>query len=163
MNIGVQWLPLAEFALRSGMSISTLRRKIKSNSIDYRMEEGRYMIRFEGSSDQSSAPPLSSARIPVMPYVSDDRAARSDRVQTSAEAALRAVPPTRLERPIADQAFSSQEVQLLRKMMGENALYLRAMEARVSGLAKKLENFSEQVAELKMLVKIFEEKMDSRG
>ena len=46
------WLPLTEYALRSGISISTLRRKIKSNGIDYRMEEGRYLIRSDEMSEE---------------------------------------------------------------------------------------------------------------
>jgi uncharacterized protein YhaN len=44
----------------------------------------------------------------------------------------------------------------------EGSLRWRALEARVAGLAKKLEQFTEQMAELKMLVKIFEEKLDAR-
>ncbi|MGZ3713235.1 MAG: hypothetical protein ACXVBE_15835, partial [Bdellovibrionota bacterium] len=48
-----QWLPLTEYALRSGMSISTLRRKIKANSIQFKMEDGRYLIASDKFSEQS--------------------------------------------------------------------------------------------------------------
>lgn len=50
----------------------------------------------------------------------------------------------------------------IRRVQEENLLRWKALEARVAGLAKKLEFFTEQMAETKMLVKIFEEKLDSR-
>lgn len=39
-----QWLPLIEYSVRSGISTSTIRRKIKTNSIQFRLENGRYLI-----------------------------------------------------------------------------------------------------------------------
>ena len=48
-------------------------------------------------------------------------------------------------------------------MQDDNVLRWKALEARVSGIAKKLEFFSEQMAEAKMLVKLFEEKLDHRA
>lgn len=38
------WLPLIEYSVKTGVSLSTIRRKIKSNSIPYRLEKGRYLI-----------------------------------------------------------------------------------------------------------------------
>ncbi len=139
------WLPLTEYALRSGTSISTLRRKIKSNTIEYKMEDGRYLIR---SDDVEGAPPVTG-------FTSND----APREKPAAAPALVI--------PAADTADLEQDFLLLRKDVqktrDEDSLRWRALEARVAGLAKKLELFSEQVAELKMLVKIFEETMDRRG
>jgi hypothetical protein len=60
----------------------------------------------------------------------------------------------------------SAELQQIREELKRNGeeggLRWRALEARVSGLAKKLDFFAEQMAELKMLVKIFEERLDER-
>ncbi|NBT59120.1 hypothetical protein EBT16_10090 [bacterium] len=42
-----QWLPLVEYSIKSGVSLSTIRRKIKSNSISFRLEKGKYLILFE--------------------------------------------------------------------------------------------------------------------
>lgn len=39
-----QWVPLLQYANERGVSLSTLRRRIKSNKIRYRFEEGRYLI-----------------------------------------------------------------------------------------------------------------------
>ena len=38
------WLPLAEYSLKNKVSISTLRRKIKAADIEYRLDDGKYMI-----------------------------------------------------------------------------------------------------------------------
>jgi hypothetical protein len=49
------WLPLTDYALNNGVSISTLRRKIKSNNVTYKMVEGRYLILDERQSPKASA------------------------------------------------------------------------------------------------------------
>lgn len=50
------WIPLLEYALRKGVSLSTLRRYIKANRIPYRIEDGRYLLLCEDvSSDDDYA------------------------------------------------------------------------------------------------------------
>lgn len=44
-----QWLPLIEYSVKSGVSLSTIRRKIKSQSIRFKLEKGKYLIFFEGN------------------------------------------------------------------------------------------------------------------
>lgn len=46
------WLPLVEYSIKSGLSLSTIRRKIKSNALPYRLEKGKYFILFAGSPSQ---------------------------------------------------------------------------------------------------------------
>lgn len=154
------WLPLTEYALRSGMSISTLRRKIKSNAVDYKMEEGRYLIRFDEleeeapmgftSTDAPRAAPVAKAE-PVLPPPPTPKTTTTILPTVSAS---------------APESFQT-ELKKIREEMSlsrdEGSLRWRALEARVAGLAKKLEQFTEQMAELKMLVKIFEEKLDGRS
>ncbi|MFM8269805.1 MAG: hypothetical protein ACKN9V_06405 [Pseudomonadota bacterium] len=48
-----QWLPLIEYSIKSGVSLSTIRRKIKSNSLSFKLEKGKYLILFEGT-DQTT-------------------------------------------------------------------------------------------------------------
>jgi len=38
------WIPLMDFAMRRGVSLSTLRRQIKANKVRYRLERGRYLL-----------------------------------------------------------------------------------------------------------------------
>lgn len=48
------WFPLTEYSVKSGISLSTIRRKIKSNSIAYRLEKGKYFIFFENNNKKMS-------------------------------------------------------------------------------------------------------------
>lgn len=150
------WLPLTEYALRSGMSISTLRRKIKSNSVDYRMEEGRYLIRFDEFGEEQAAT--------LVGFTSSD-APRM--VPNLPKAEVIPPPPKKVEASFPPTAALQDELAKIREELrlskDEGSLRWRALEARVSGLAKKLEQFTEQMAELKMLVKIFEERLDARA
>jgi len=141
------WLPLTEYALRSGMSISTLRRKIKSNTISYKMEEGRYLIRGDELAEGARPSGFSS---------SDE--------STPQEIPLSRPVPLAAPLPILARANEMEQLrEELRKLQDENLLRWKALEARVTGIAKKLEFFSEQMAEARMLVKIFEEKLDGRA
>ena len=124
------WLPLAEYAMRTGTSISTLRRKIKSEAIPYKMEEGRYLLRLEEAFENEKS------------FTSSD---------------LTHV-------PVASGTLTKEAVEdMVRKSQEENALRWRALEARVNGLSRKLDYVAEQLAEMKMLVKLFEEKLDARS
>ena len=141
------WLPLTEYALRSGMSISTLRRKIKSNAIQFKMEDGRYLIHCDELPEDAPGP---------MGIVSSDHG--HDRPRPTPAALVKESVYLH-----AQEDELSKITDELRQYKNEDSLRWRALDARVVGLAKKLELYSEQMAELKMLVKIFEEKLDRRG
>src|SRR4051812_41039067 len=38
------WIPLMDYAIKHGVSLSTLRRHIKANKIQYKVEHGRYLL-----------------------------------------------------------------------------------------------------------------------
>lgn len=42
------WVPLLQYAVNKGMSMSTLRRRIKANQIPYQLREGRYYLLDDG-------------------------------------------------------------------------------------------------------------------
>jgi len=42
------WLPIIEYSIKAGVSLSTIRRKIKSNSIPFRVEKGKYFLLWTG-------------------------------------------------------------------------------------------------------------------
>ncbi len=161
------WLPLTEYALRSGMSISTLRRKIKSSSIEFKMEEGRYLIRSDDLTEAKAFSGYSSSDAPILPRIptSQPIMVRNEMLEPATKPAQAPI-PTLSPVPSAPPAMAAEVAALreeIQRMQGENRLCWRAIEARVSGLAKNLEIFSEQIAEAKMLVKIFEEKLDHRA
>ena len=133
------WLPIAEYAIQNNVSISTLRRKIKSNAISYKMEEGRYLIGAE--SRMTPAPgPAPQAKLETLFTIHSTDAAVIETGQKQIH---------------AGEATSSFDSAV-------NYMRWRAVEARVAGLVKKVEMLGEQVSELKMLVNIFEEKLDGR-
>jgi hypothetical protein len=43
------WIPLVEFSVKKGISLSTLRRYIKANKIKWKLHDGRYLILDDGS------------------------------------------------------------------------------------------------------------------
>ena len=43
-----QWIPLLAYAVRKGMSMSTLRRRIKANQVKYQIKKGRYYLWDDG-------------------------------------------------------------------------------------------------------------------
>src|SRR4051794_8168490 len=48
------WLPLMEYSIRKGISLSTLRRYIKAKKIEFRIESGRYLL-FDDTADASES------------------------------------------------------------------------------------------------------------
>jgi hypothetical protein len=46
---GENWIPLVEFSVKKGISLSTLRRYIKSNKIPWKLLEGRYLVLDDGT------------------------------------------------------------------------------------------------------------------
>ena len=44
------WIPLMDYAMKKGVSLSTLRRYIKANKIRFKSEQGRYLIWDEDAS-----------------------------------------------------------------------------------------------------------------
>jgi hypothetical protein len=65
MDLAGQWLSLMEYATQNDVSLSTLRRHIKANKVQYRSDQGRYFIWSESMktskvttapSDQSTGP-----------------------------------------------------------------------------------------------------------
>lgn len=38
------WLPITEYAVKNGVSVSTIRRKIKNKGLKYKLESGKYLV-----------------------------------------------------------------------------------------------------------------------
>lgn len=46
------WIPLLEYAVKKGVSLSTLRRHIKANKVLYKVENGRYLLHDADASER---------------------------------------------------------------------------------------------------------------
>jgi hypothetical protein len=44
-----KWLPITEYSIKTGVSISTIRRKIKTKVLKHRIENGKYLISDENT------------------------------------------------------------------------------------------------------------------
>ena len=129
------WLPLVEYSIKSGLSLSTIRRKIKSNALPFRLEKGKYFILFAGTESRFSAEaPMAratmAAPIPLVTAVSRPQASSEDvSVQTR---------------------FLSYERQL------------REKEERIRSLEIANRELEQRLEELRILVKVLEEKYEVR-
>jgi hypothetical protein len=45
-----KWIPIVDYAVLKGISTSTLRRYIKAQKIQYKIEDGRYLIKWDENS-----------------------------------------------------------------------------------------------------------------
>ncbi len=57
------WIPLMEYAIKRGVSLSTLRRHIKAEKIAYRIEAGRYLVFDDQSSVAAPVEASPSSRV----------------------------------------------------------------------------------------------------
>ena len=140
------WLPLIEYSVKSGVSLSTIRRKIKSNSIPYRLENGRYLILFQekGSSNLRSNQLNSSVNFRQSP-----------------------------ERTVSKSTPIELRHQMVRdvEMDGEGSVHmlvdafehaLKEKDERIQLLEKLVADLDDRITELRLLVRVLEEKYEVR-
>jgi DNA-binding transcriptional MerR regulator len=149
------WLPLIEYSVRAGVSLSTIRRKIKTNSIPFRLEKGKYLILYSNGSETASKPSLSM-----------DQPMESERE----EAPRRPQPPT----PIREKKSQSQNegdserwaVPLIErsvKLVSEAfEKTLHEKDERIRLLEQRNQELEERLDELRLLVRVLEEKYEVR-
>jgi hypothetical protein len=80
---GENWIPLVEFSVKKGISLSTLRRYIKSNKIPWKLLEGRYLVLDDGT---FTAPRNHDPRL-NLPNASEDMDARVKNIEQALNAA----------------------------------------------------------------------------
>jgi hypothetical protein len=57
------WMPLMDYAMKTGLSLSTLRRHIKAGKVRHKIENGRYLLWLEDDSRQSTDATPDSQRL----------------------------------------------------------------------------------------------------
>jgi hypothetical protein len=63
VNTQADWIPLMDYATKSGVSLSTLRRHIKANKIPYKIENGRYLLCFKDAQQSTQPSPEASTYV----------------------------------------------------------------------------------------------------
>ncbi len=158
------WLPLIEYSVRSGLSLSTIRRKIKSHTLTYRMENGRYLIFFEGAN--AGLRPLSptflaspSGESKKTEWEGEDKSSAS----LSRAVNERADEETRGMSMMETHRLSQSNVDGTVKMVSEAfECALREKDERIHLLEKSNRSLEERLNELRLLVKVLEEKYEVR-
>jgi hypothetical protein len=152
-----QWLPIIEYSVKSGVSLSTIRRKIKSNTIPFKLERGKYLILFQ----EEAAPvtPVAAPNLarqveeaisqPVPPVIKETRAALRAPVST---------PKSRIDHLVGGDEGDST-VRMLSEAY-EHALHEK--DARIRLLEKRVREQEERLSELRLLVQVIEEKYNVR-
>jgi hypothetical protein len=51
-----EWLPLVDYSVQTGLSLSTLRRHIKAGKVEFRIDQGRYLLRRTSFSTPGTLP-----------------------------------------------------------------------------------------------------------
>ena len=132
------WLPLIEYSIKSGVSLSTIRRKIKTSSIPFRLEKGKYLILFndkEQAANSFTQTPVHEAK----PAPTAVLTAETKEYQN------------------ADSDDESWSMQMISEAF-EHAL--REKEERIRLLERRGEELEQHLNELRLLVKVLEEKYE---
>lgn len=112
------WIDLTEFANKYGISSSTLRRRIRSRAIEFKLEKGKYLLR--DSDATMGAAPLFSR-------IHSQAVAASPRLQQSASG---------LEQvSVSLEEFEKLQVEnrKLREQISELETLIQALESRLGG------------------------------
>lgn len=141
------WLPLTEYSSKYHVSISTLRRRIKTDTIKYQFEDGRYLI-FDQRPSLTSPPPgkkeVASPKVEAASLENKSVATKSFAAQVASEKSMGASS----EEPILTAAN-----RLLSELKKAYTQILQEKEEQILHL-------KEEVSDLKTLVRVLESEND---
>lgn len=142
-----EWLPLIEYSVKSGVSLSTIRRKIKTGTIPHRLEKGRYLILFHDMNRIPRQPnPTSSNDIGRWQDQPLHRVEDNQRIAQD--------PFYRDPMPMVETA-----VRLVSDAFERT---LREKDERIRLLEKSNRDQEDRLNELRLLVRVLEEKFEVR-
>lgn len=164
------WLPLIEYSVKTGVSLSTIRRKIKSNGIQYRLEKGRYLILFSEANNQVAKQPVPQSMpqaIQAAATTVHPAGATSTDVDRWQDKPLSRFNPSQLvafDAPDEEEKrVAAANVEKAVNMVSEAFEYaLVQKEEQIRMLEQRNRDLEERVNELKLLVRVIEEKYKVR-
>lgn len=144
------WLPLTEYSSKYHVSISTLRRRIKTDTIKYQFEDGRYLI-FDQRPSLTSPPPgkkeVASAKTEAASLENKSAPVKSFAAEKPADRNF-------------ERSFGNAEEPIL---TAANRLLSELKKAYTQILQEKEEqilHLKEEVSDLKTLVRVLESEND---
>ena len=124
------WLPLTEYSSKYHVSISTLRRRIKTDSIKYQFNDGRYLIFDQAQEHRPS------------------------------QASMTAAPPVKKETASINEAVSLEQEPILtaaNRLLSElKKAYTQILQEK----EEQILHLKEEVSDLKTLVRVLESEND---
>ena len=130
------WLPLLNYSTKYNISLSTLRRRIKARTIEFKLDQGKYLIQDEGPAETKAQEKLEVPQRREAPKVSNSIGTR----ETS-----ELVPSNFVEASVLTSAN-----RLVEEIKSAYAKILQEKEEQISLL-------KEEIGDLRMLVRILEE------
>lgn len=108
-----EWVPLLDFAIKQGISPSTVRRQIKSGKIIFRMQEGKYLIQATAPiSHNSDSPNPTTQVVEILKYAEESLRSLKDAHRDIVNQKEREI-----ERLKSENVRLSQETQELRMLI----------------------------------------------
>jgi len=159
------WLPLTEYSVKTGVSLSTIRRKIKSNSIQYRLEKGRYLILYQREDQKSGFSPLNGVPADINRWQDQPLSRIHQQVAQMAPIPMQAAPApaaAAVPAPGAEQQLLPQVEKAVALVSDAFEYAVTEKESRIRQLERTNRSLEERVEELKLLVKVLEEKYHVR-
>ncbi len=156
------WLPLIDYSVKTGVSLSTIRRKIKSNSIQYRLERGRYLILHSEANNRAAQQPMQNST----PQPNHSAPTASSDVDRWQDKPLSRFNPSQLVSFDSVEQEEKRVMPLVDKAVGmvsdafEYALVQKEEQVRL--LEQRNRDLEDRVNELKVLVRVLEEKYKVR-
>jgi len=140
------WLPLMEYSAKHRVSLSTLRRRIKAGEIEYKLADGKYLLRdgplqVVNSGSETIAPPTSvkSSSPQAVPAKKEVESAKPAQVVSATAPAT-----------VDNDQFWKATQGLLNEIKKAYSLILQEKEEQILQL-------KEEVADLKTLVRVLED------
>lgn len=139
-----QWIPLADYSMKYKISVSTLRRKIKTEDIKFRFDDGKYFIMDEpvGTHQREHRPSLSSEESLMGAKYPNGRVI-DERKPTTQEIS------ERISQVGKDEPILTAANKLLTELKKAYTQILQEKE-------EQLLHFKEEVSDLKTLVRVLE-------
>ncbi len=146
-----QWLPITEYSVKSGMSLSTIRRKIKSNGIAYRLDKGKYLIFFGNKKMNNITSEIAPKVVPATPTS----------VRRHSDEIAVAIRSSHSEKRESIVQFGQEEDAFHRVSDAyEHALHKK--DDRIKLLEERNRELEDRLNELRLLVQVLEEKYEVR-
>jgi hypothetical protein len=143
------WLPLAEYSMKHKVSISTLRRRIKAEDIQYRLDDGKYFI-FD------TDPTATTTTTTFVEGKVSNATAEAHRPSLKSDSS--AVADTRSEKATADR-IASDRADGESVITAANRLLTDLKKAYTQVLQEKEEqivSLKEEISDLRTLVRVLE-------